>query len=427
MIPKFVYLETYGCSANLNNSEIIKGLIRQSGLDLTSNPKIADLLIINSCIVKEPTEKKIEARIKELSKLSKPLIITGCMPSVRKENLRKKNIYLLPSNNIKSILKLIRKIAENSYEEKDFFISNNEVKLNLAKVNEVKKIGITQILEGCLGNCSYCITKLAKGSLFSYPEEKILANIKKDLESGCKEIWLTSQDNAAYGLDKGKSQLIGLLQKIINLEGNFRIRLGMMNPNNVLPILDELVEIYKSEKIYKFLHLPLQSASNKILKEMNRKYKIEDFLPIIDKFKQEIPNITIATDIIAAYPTETEQDFQESLKLIEKIQPEVLNVSKFWHMSGTSAFKLKQLDKKTAKERADLLMKIYWDYIREKNKLLLNQESLSLVYDSFNNNYLARTPAYRLVLIKSNKNILGKLVKIKITGITQNHFLGELI
>jgi len=447
MQPRFIYIETFGCTANQNNSEILAGLIRQSGLEITTNPDIADLLIINTCIVKSPTEKKIERKVFDLLKNypDKPIIIAGCMPEVRAEKLRRKNIYLLGTHHFKDILKLIKKISENSYEEKEFLSEKNEIKLCLPKIPEIKKIGITQISEGCNGFCSFCIVRLVKGKLFSYPQEKILENIENDLKSGAKEIWITSQDNATYGLDerfheakygiesasgvasKGKRKLPELMRKILQLKGKFRVRLGMMNPENVLPILNELIEIYKNEKIYKFLHVPLQSGSNKILKLMNRKYTIEDFLKIIGKFRKQIPNLTLATDIIVAYPQETEQDFQETLNLIKKIKPDVLNVSKYWAMKGTPASKEKQIPKEIAKSRAIKLMQEYKKISAEKNKNYLEKETKVFVYDKFQNHYLARTENYKLVLIQSDKNYLGKFVNVKIIGMEKNHLVGEII
>jgi MiaB-like tRNA modifying enzyme len=419
-----VFIETYGCSANLNNTEIIKGLIKQAGLELVNNEEIADIIIINSCIVKSPTENKIKARLINLEKLNKPIILTGCMPDVRKPE--GKNLYLLSNHQIKNISKLIKKIIDSNYNEKEFLITKPEIKLNLAKSNEIKKIGITQILEGCLGECSYCITRFAKGKLFSYPEEEIIKNIETDLKQGCKEIWITSQDNASYNLDNKKHDLPKLLNKILALNYNFRLRLGMMNPNNILPILDELIEIYKNEKMYQYLHIPVQSASNKILKDMNRYYKVEDFLKIIKKFKKEIPSITIATDIIVAYPEESEKDFQETFSLIEEIQPEQLNVSKFWPIKGTKAALLPQISAEVSKDRAEELMNLFNRIIKEKNEKLIDSVQSCLVYDSFNNNYLARTKSYKLVLVKSIKNILGKLVKVRIVKQERNHLVGEL-
>jgi len=360
MQPQFIYFETYGCTANKNNTEIMKGLVRQTGLELTNNPDIADLLVINTCIVKEPTEKKIERRILDLRKeyKDKPIIIAGCMPEVRTNSriLQQKNLYLLGTHHIKDITKLIRKIFQGKYREEEFLKKRNEIKLCLPKIPKIKKIGITQISEGCLGNCSFCIVRLAKHSLFSYPQEKIIENIKQDIKEGAKEIWITSQDNASYGLDEGKRKLPELLKKVLELKGNFKVRLGMMNPSNVLPILPELLKIYKHKKMKKFLHLPLQSGSNKILKKMNRKYKVSDFIKIVEKFRTEIPDLVFWTDIIVGFPGETDEDFKKTLEIIKKIKPNFINISRFWRRKGTEAAKLKQLPVEVVKNRVKRLI-----------------------------------------------------------------------
>ncbi len=367
--PKFIYFESYGCTANQNNTEIMKGLVRQAGLELTNNIDIADLLVINTCIVKEPTEKKIERRISDLLKTGKPLIVAGCMPEVRASRLRNKNLYLLGVHHVKEIVKLVRKIYENKYDE-EFLSKQDELKLLQPKIPKQDKIGVTQISEGCLGNCSFCIVRLAKGSLFSYPEERILQNVESDLKSGVKEIWITSQDNAAYGLDFGERKIPKLLREILSLPGKFQVRLGMMNPNNVLPILPELIEIYKHKKMKKFLHLPVQSGSDKILKKMNRKYKVKDFLKIINKFREEIPFLVLSTDIIVGFPGESEADFEKSLKLIEEIKPQQLNISRYWAMKGTRAANLKQIPVKIAKERARKIQSLFLE-IKGTNKKLI--------------------------------------------------------
>lgn len=420
----FLYIETYGCSANQNNSEILLGKLAESGLQLTENPEIADILILNTCIVKGPTENKMKGRIIELSKLDKPLVITGCMPEVRK--LGGKNVFLLGINHITEINKLIRRILENKYSEKEFLTQEREVKLNCSKINQKKLIGITQISEGCLGNCNFCITKLAKKNLFSYPEEKILENIKRDLEKGCREIWITSQDNAAYGLDRD-TNLIILLKKILSIDKKFKLRLGMMNPNNVLPILDELIDCYKNEKMYKFLHIPVQSGSSKILKLMNRKYKIQDFIDIIKKFKKEIPDITIATDIISAYPEETEENHQENLNLLKKINPDVLNLTRFWAMPGTKAACKKQIDSKIARKRTLEIQKLHLKLAIEENKKLEGKEIEVFVNEKSGTTYFSRTDNYKIVIVKIDKSILGKNIRVKIKQAFPHYFLGEIV
>lgn len=347
---KFVYIETYGCAANQNNSEIMRGLLSSAGLELTTNPKIADLLIINTCIVKSPTESKMRDRILKLQELNKPLIVAGCLPEVRATRLKTPNLYLLGTNHVKDILKLIRKIIDKKYTEKEFLSANKEIKLGLPKISSNKLVGITQISEGCLNECSFCLTRLAKGKLFSYPKEEVIKNIKNDLKN-CKEIWLTSQDLASYGLENGKRELPDLLNSIIEIKGKFQVRLGMMNPENILPILNELIDGYKSQKIRKFLHIPLQSGSNRILKLMNRKYTQEQFSSIVEKFRKEIPGIIIWSDIIVGFPQETEQDFQETISLLKKLKLNFIHISRYWPMSGTKAASMQQIDRDIIKQR----------------------------------------------------------------------------
>jgi len=429
MKPKFIYTETFGCSANQNNTEIMKGILRQAGFDTVIKTDIADIIILNTCIVKGPTEKKIERRISDLLKLNKPIIVAGCMPEVRAEKLKKiKNIYLLGTHHYKDILNLIYDIVNKKYRAEKYLSYKDEIKLCMNKIRQNKIIGITQISEGCLGSCNYCITRLAKGKLFSYPMEKIIENIKKDIKEGCKEIWITSQDNAAYGTERGKYELTKLLKEILKIEGKFLVRIGMTNPNNVLPILDELIEIYKNEKIYKFLHIPLQSGSDNILEKMNRLYSVKDFFYIVNKFRKEIPEITIATDIILAYPGEGRKDFVKTLDVIKKIQPDVVNFSKYWAMKGTPAEKEKQIDVKIAIKRAKEFSKLYVEILQKKNKKWLGWEGKVLVDEFKNNNFIARNTSYKPIVLKTKRrDLLGKFINVKIVNTSVNYLVGEIL
>lgn len=430
-----IYFETYGCTANYNSTEIMKGLVQQAGLNITSNFKFADIVIINSCIVKEPTEEKIRRRIQDIIKEfpNKKIILSGCMPRLNKEKFElESNIYLLDTTHIKDIIKLIQDIQTNQYSQEKYIQLRKEIKLNLPKVSKEKLIGITQISEGCLGNCSYCVTRLAKGKLFSYPIEDILKSIQADLQAGCKEIWITSQDCASYGLDQGKPLLPELLKKIIQLKYNFNLRIGMMNPNNIALILDDLIEIYKDKKIYKFLHLPIQSGSDPVLKKMNRNYTKKDVLKIINKFKENFTEIHISTDIIVGYPEETEKYFQETFELVKEIEPETINVSKFWPRQGTPAFKLKdKINTEARQERAKKLILLHRKICTENHLKLKNKETEVFVNQKgladFPNTYIARDENYKLYAIQTKEKILGKKVKVKIINPTPFYLISEFI
>ena len=428
---KEIYFETYGCTANKNSSEIMKGLVRQAGLNTIQDEKFADLIVINTCIVKSPTEEKIRRRIQDLLKKypNKKIVIAGCMPRFLPKNLKEKNnLYLLDIHHIKDIINLLQDIRSNQYKYEKYLKPQNEVKASLPKISDEKFIGITQISEGCLGECSYCVVRFAKGKLFSYPKEKIIENISNDLGNGCKEILLTSQDNASYGKEEGKFLLPELLKEIVEIPGNFYMRIGMMNPNNLIKILPEMIELYKNKKIFKFLHIPTQSGSDKVLKEMNRKYQIKDILKIVDEFRKQIPEILISTDIIVGYPTETDKDFEDTLSLIQKIKPEILNRSNFYPRQETSAKKLKEISTNIMNERSSKLMKLHLDICNEIQKPFLGKELKVLVdKKGFSNTYLARDKSYKLFAIQStDKSILGKEVNIKVKKAMPHYLLAEL-
>ncbi len=431
---KYIYIETYGCSANQNNSEILKGLLTQSNYQITNNQDIADIIILNTCIVKGKTENKIKRRIQDLSKTKKLIVITGCMPETDAEQIKKLNpkALLLGVKHIKEITKLIKDYYEGNLDkekQKEYLEKKDELKILLPKIPSNKLISITQISEGCLGNCTYCKTKLAKGHLNSYPLEDIVKSIENDLQSGAKEVWITSQDNTVYGIEKYKEpKLPELLKKILNLKHRFKLRLGMMNPNNLPQIINPLIQTYKNPKMYKFLHIPIQSADNKILKDMNRNYNIKSIQEIISKFKKEFPNITIATDIITGYPTESQKSHKNNLEFINTIKPDVFNLSKFSKHKGTKAEKLKELPIKTLNKRATELMSAHRKTALENKKKFLNQTLKVLVNKNLSNNLLeARDENYNIVLINGNKNLLGKILEVKIKGIGVHHLIGEII
>ena len=354
---KKIFIRFYGCQANLDDGTIAKGLLSKKKYKFTNDIKKSDICIIGTCIVKNPTANKIIYQLKEIyNSYNKKLIIAGCMPEAETNACRKMfpKASLINTYNITQTTKVVNSSLKN--KKLEFLGKRKEIKLGLPKIN--KKIVTIQIAQGCTSNCTFCETKLAKGFIYSYPEKLVIKEIKYYLKKRIKRFNLTSTDNSDYGKDIN-TNIINLLNKIIKLKGNFKIRIGMMNPQNVLPILNDLIQIYKSDKIIKFLHIPAESFSDKILKDMNRNYTYKEFKQIVKKFRNNIPNINISTDLIAGYPTETNEDFILTCQRLKEIHPEVLNISKFSSRPLTQASKLKQLSSKIIKERSKKLTKIY--------------------------------------------------------------------
>ncbi|MFH1972270.1 MAG: tRNA (N(6)-L-threonylcarbamoyladenosine(37)-C(2))-methylthiotransferase [archaeon] len=342
-----VFVKTFGCALNKRDSENIEGILKEQGFELTEEKK-ADIIIVNTCGVKSRTQNRV---ISYINQHKKPVYVGGCLPKmIDLKELTPKVKGFFDTN---TITKIASQIKDNLLEN---FSTQKENRLNIPLVRSSKDIAIIPISQGCLGNCAYCSVKFARGSLKSYTEEEILKEIEQVKDY--KIIHLTSQDCGCYGKDIN-TNIISLLKKIISLGGNFKVKMGMANPEHVLPILNELIEVYKSDRIIKILHIPVQSGSNKVLKEMKRKYTVEQFKKIVKTFRKEIPEIHILTDIILGYPTESKLDFQATLNLIKEIKPEVLNTSKFAPRPKTEAAKLKQLKSEVIKQRSIIIHNTY--------------------------------------------------------------------
>lgn len=410
-----VYIENYGCSANKSNAEIMAGLLEKAGCIVLTDEKAgkhADIVIVNTCIVKGPTENKAVRRIKQIAESGKNLIVSGCMPEAESSLVKEiaPDAILVGPQHVKDITKAVD-IIVNKKKKKDFIGAQHEIKLCLPKHRYNKIIDIVQISEGCDGACAYCITRFAKGKLYSYPPEKIITEIRNSLEAGCKEIWLTSQDCASY-----EHGLADLLYDIANIPGRFFVRVGMMNPNHVLPILDELVEVFKQEKIFKFIHIPVQAGNDEVLKNMNRKYKVEDFRKIVKRFREAIPKITISIDIICGFPAETEEQFEDSVELIKEIKPDVLNISRFWSRPGTAAENMKQFPTRITKERSQKLTKVFHKVALEKNKAWIGWKGEVLIDEKGKlGTMVGRNYAYRPVILKKGK--IGEFVDVDVKDV----------
>ncbi len=424
-----IYFQTHGCSNNISESEIMTGLLPKSVFEIVWEPKKADILIINICTVKG--EEKPLSEIRKLCRNfpNKRLIVGGCITKEILAEARKikKNVSFISTHNIKSIINVVKNVLNN--EPVEITGLNKYEKINLPKIRKNPIIGIIPILNGCTNYCSYCSLKLIKGKLYSYGAKSIRQEVIKCLQDGCKELWITSQDNSSYMLDRGKiSRLPELINSIAELNGNFLIRIGMMNPSNLLNILHPMIKLYKNDKLFKFLHIPVQSGNNEILRMMKRDYNADDFKKIVNEFRKNIPNITISTDIIAGFPTESEQQFNDSLNLIKEIKPDVLNISRFQARQGTTAAKIQhRIDGKTIKKRSVLLTKIFANIAEMQNKKWLNWTGNILIDEKGKQNtWIGRNFAYKQVIINENVKP-GDIVKVKVAGTTIHDLRGEII
>ena len=424
-----IYFQTHGCSTNLSESEIMMGLLKESKFEIVDVPDDADILVINIC-----TAKGEETAIRDIRKLGegfpdKKLIVAGCITKIilREVRVIRADVSFISTHNIKSIVSVVEEVLNDNLIEA--IGMDNYKKINLPKIRNNPVVGIVPILNGCANYCTYCSVKYVKGKLLSYDMEDIEVETLKSLRGGCKEIWITSQDNAAYMLEQGEvSKLPELVNELVKIDKNFLMRIGMMNPTHLLDILGPMIDAYKNPKVFKFLHVPVQSGNNEILELMKRKYQVSDFRKIISSFRTAIPNLTISTDIIVGFPTETEEQFNYSLELIKEIKPDVLNISRFQARTGTAAARMDgQIKGGVTKDRSRLLTEIFMNIARMNNEKWLNWEGTILIDEKGKNDtYVGRNSSYRPVIVRGDVK-LGDIVKVKVNSVTSFDLRAEII
>ncbi len=421
-----IAVDTYGCTHNQADGELISNQIKKIKNAEESNVEESDIVILNTCAVKNKTQSRMLSKIKQYREQGKKVLVAGCLPRVNTEILEELQAPMVDINSIEKIPKAIMEIQKGKkpvhFSEKHL----NKLRMDQNETKNTKKTyGIVPIAEGCLGNCSYCGVKNSRGNLTSYPEKDILKEAKRHLAEGKKEIYITAEDTGCYGKDlEEKTNLPRLIQALANLEGEFKVRVGMMNPEHTLQIKEELTKALQNEKIYKFLHIPVQSGSNKVLKDMNRRYTVQKFLELVNYLKKEVKDINLATDIIVGYPTERKEHFQETIELIKNTELDIVNISRFHPRPNTVGNTLKQLTSQTLKERSIELTKQVKEISKNKNKQYLGKTMETLVTETDEENSFGRTNNYKKVkLEKTNRD----KVKVKITNASSRGLTGKQI
>jgi len=431
------YIETYGCVSNKSDSYIISSVLSKSGY-ISSTIEEAEFVIINTCAVKQQTENKIKSRLSELynsfkHETNKNFIIAGCLPHIEPKYLDiVKN--LIPNfsaiidldnlNDIPFIFEEIKSGKRNLIYKSKGSIDKSKFLIDYPKG---KNTGIVPISEGCLGYCTYCCVKNARGSLNCYEPKNIIENVKHQLKQGIKQIYLTSQDCSSYESENVK--LVDLISKVVELDYKFFLRVGMLNPKFLIEEFEQLLSIFKLKKVYQFLHIPIQSGSDSILKRMNRYYNVAEITEKLKILRKEFPLLTISTDIICGFPGETEEDFNQTIDLIKWLKPEILNISKFTSRPGTKAKNMEQVNSKIIKKRSTILSKIFRESLSKININWKNWEGEILVlHEGFKENQaFGRNIAYKNIFVENFKGAFGSFVNARIYKVDGFNQFAELI
>ena len=431
-------ITTFGCQMNEHDSERISFILEDLGYTYEEDRKKADFILFNTCLVRENAELKLYGQVSSLKKLKeahpeKIIAVSGCMmqTEVARQVIIDKHRevdIIFGTKNINSLADLIFRYLETGERVVD--ISTDNVKDDFVKYNTPNHFqAYVNIMTGCDNFCSYCIVPESRGREESRRPSSIIEEVEYLVGQGYKEVTLLGQNVNSYGnkadFDQTFPELLERVARIPNLK---RLRFTTSHPKD---LSDDLIKVIKrNDNICKYFHLPLQSGSDKVLKDMNRKYTQEKYLERVSKLREEIPEIAISTDIIVGYPTETEEDFEKTLDVCRKVGYDTAFTFKYSPRPKTRAAKLTPIDDDIVQDRFDRLLDVLYPIFYEKNKTYIGKTVEVLLESESKNNpevLTGRTDDYKLVHVKADKDMIGEIVKVKITDNTSFTISGELV
>ena len=436
-MEKKIFIKTYGCQMNEYDSSRIFDSVKEIGFNKTEDQKNADCYVLNTCHIRDKAKEKVYheiGRIKELYRdKNKPImIVTGCVAQAENQEMIKREPYIdfvigpQSYHKITEIIKNYNKFPNN--EETDFDTIEKFNYFDKIKNNNNKISAFLTIQEGCDKFCHFCVVPYTRGPEYSRPFKKIIREAEELIKNGAKEITLLGQNVNAYSYINNfnnfrLSDLINELEKFSELD---RIRYTTSHPRDMT---DDLIDCYStSKKLMPFIHLPIQSGSNNILKLMNRKHTVEEYLDIYEKLKKINNLIEFSSDFMVSYPGETEQDFNETIELVKKIK--FINSFSFIFSPrpGTMAAGLNLIDKEISKERLVKIQKYLFLHQLEMNKSLINQSIEVLVENKMKgqNKLFGRNKYLNSVIFKGEEKDIGKTIKVKIENCNQKSLFGKI-
>ncbi|MBN1792427.1 tRNA (N(6)-L-threonylcarbamoyladenosine(37)-C(2))-methylthiotransferase [Candidatus Woesearchaeota archaeon] len=413
-----IFIKTYGCTLNQSDSELMSGLLELAGHEIVLSEKESELVVFNTCTVKDSPEKRFYSDLSKARKAGKRVVVAGCVSQADPSNEALRDVSIVGVRNLELITEAVDAATSGGVVKLLDFQKNK--RLGLPRIRKNPVVEIIPISAGCLGECTFCKTRLARGSLYSYQIADIKSQMEEAIAGGAKEVWLTSQDAGAYGKDIGRS-LPGLLDELVEISGDYRIRLGMINPNHAQEMAGELIRFLKHPKAFKFIHLPVQSGSDHVLKMMKRKYSAHEFSCLVNKLRVEVPGVTVVTDIICGFPEETLEDHETTKRLLRELKIPVLNLTKFYPRKGTPAASMKLIPTKEVKRRSLDLVELQKSLV--DNKEWIGWEGLVLIDENGKGkSMVGRNDYYKPVAFEEAGLSLGMRVDARITN-SEQHFL----
>ncbi len=427
-----VWVRTFGCSHNVSDSEYMAGMLDSYGYTIVADKDkaAADLWLINSCTVKDPSQSAFVNLVAKGRAQGKGVVVAGCVPQ---GDEKLKGLEATSVVGVAQIDRVVEVVEETLKGNIVRLLEKKELpRLDLPKIRRDSLVEIIPLSTGCLGACTYCKTKHARGHLGSYAIDALVDRANAAIKDGVREIWLSSEDTGAYGRDIGESlpSLLRALIALLPVDGGVMLRVGMTNPPFILDHLDAIADCLNHPQVFSFLHVPVQSASDAVLGRMNREYTCAEFCRVVDFLRRRVPDIVIATDIICGFPGETDEDWQETLDLCARYEFPILNISQFYPRPGTPAAHMKRVDTKIVKNRSRELTKLFEAQLPYLRMMAGRKDLRVLIGNEVSEKHgqsVGHTKGYVKVLIKRDDRLKGRMVRVDITETAKWHVLAKVV
>ena len=422
-----VYVKTYGCSHNSSDSEYMCGLLQQYGYRLVpeAERENADLWLINSCTVKNPSEEHMATDLKRGRALGKALVVAGCVSQAQPDLAPIADLSIVGVQQLDRVVEVVQETLRGHTMR--LMSRAARPALDLPKVRRNPLIEILPVNTGCLGSCTYCKTVYARGKLGSYDLPALCARVDQAFAEGAVEIWLTSEDTGAYGRDIGLSMPQLLEALLSRIPYGRMLRVGMTNPPYMLQHIDDICRLLNHPRCYAFLHVPVQSGSDNVLGAMRREYTRAEFCAVADALHASVPQMTLATDVICGFPGETEVDHDATLNLISKYRFPVLNISQFYPRQGTPAAKMPRVPTNVVKARTREASALFASYDTMRPLLRAEHDVLVTELARDGSSLVAHTKGYVQVLLPHVPEHMGCLLRVRIVETAKFYVRGEVL
>ncbi|MCE4604273.1 MAG: tRNA (N(6)-L-threonylcarbamoyladenosine(37)-C(2))-methylthiotransferase [Aeropyrum sp.] len=417
------YLEIYGCSLSEFDALVMAEMLESEGYARTERAEEADLIVINTCAVRLDTEQRIAERIEELRlKLpGKKMVVAGCLVKARPGLVSRlaPDASLLAPQAVDRVVDAVRELEAGGR----LVILDARRDTSYMPPPPVVDAAVTiMVQEGCLGDCSFCITKVARRQVKSFPPRLVVEKVEDAIKRGAREIRLTGTDVAVYGVDlPGRPTIADLVAMILDkVEGDYRIRVGMMTPDQTIDFLDSLLDVYRDERVYKYFHLPVQSGDDEVLKIMKRNYTVAEFKAMHRKIKAVYPEAMIATDIIVGHPGESWEAFWNTVKLVKELKFEKVHLAQYSLRPHTAAASMPQIPDPVKKERSKIMTRVVAEVGEEINEKYLGKVVDALVVERSwrEGSMTARLDNYTPLVLPLDPDAIGRRVRARVEDYT---------